>query len=358
MSITLTNIAHIRLSAQQLLIPSYTTAHDLVSWLGAVQAQEFAQTIWGIGLRLPFRLASEIEQEFNEGRILRTHLLRPTWHFVTAEDIQWMLALTAPRVHAVNKFMYRQTELNESIFRHCNELIIQSLQGGKQLTREELNEVFKQHSIEASSHRLSYIMMYSELNGTICSGAKKGNQHTYALISERITQVPQLSIDEALLELTKRYFQSRGPATVNDFSVWSGLTLTECRKGINSLGKELISYQLEGALYYFTQQQTEISDKPTRMLLLPMYDEYVMGYKDRSAIFVNRNNLKPKPKSLHNCIIIWNGQVIGTWKRTVTSKTMNVEYQFFEKLSIEQNLAFEQALEDLENFSKLKISLK
>ncbi len=355
MNVSLNDIALMRLVSQQLIQSRYTKAQDLVAWLGAIQAQEYAQTLWGIGLRIPNLIADDIEKEFNEGQLLRTHVLRPTWHFVSANDIHWMLALTAPRVHAVNAFMYKQTELNDALFNRSSEIIYKSLHGGKQLTREEINEEFKRHSIRAEGHRLSYLMMNAELNGMICSGAKRGNQHTYALIEERIPQTRKWSKEESLAELTKRYFQSRGPATVQDYSTWSGLTLGDCRKGIALLSNEIQTLRSEGNEYYFIPSQKVNSLTNSSMMLLPMYDEYIMGYKDRSAIFNDRNNTKPHPKSIHNCTIVWEGQVIGYWKRTVNSKALHMEYQFFKSLNSAQEKAFEHSIQELNRFTQMEV---
>src|SRR5690606_4347556 len=142
------------------------------------------QTKWGRGLRLPHLTDNDIENELNDGKILRTHLLRPTWHLVSAKDIYWLLKLTAPRVHTANAYMYRQLELDYKVFNRCNDILIETLQDGNQLTRDAINERFKMHKIIAKGHRLSYIMMNAELEGIVCSGARQGNQFTYALLDE------------------------------------------------------------------------------------------------------------------------------------------------------------------------------
>ena len=180
----LTDIARLRLFSQQLGVTTMNMAVDMVEWFAAVQGQEYAQAKWGLGLRLPHLKDIDIEQELIQGKILRTHLLRPTWHFVAAKDIHWLLALTAPRVHVANAFMYRQLELDKKFFTRCNKAIIKILEGCKQLTRNEINEALKKQKIKAEGLRLVYIMMNAELEGIICSGARRGNQFTYALIDE------------------------------------------------------------------------------------------------------------------------------------------------------------------------------
>ena len=220
---TFPEIAKHRLLTQQIVEAKVKSAIEMIVWFGAVQAQEYAQTKWGIGLRLPHLNDNDIEKDFTEGKILRTHLLRPTWHLVTGDDIRWLLFLTASRVNAANAYMYRQLELDDAVFNRCNKILIKTLQGGKQLTRDALNEEFKRNKIIAAGHRLGYIMMRAELDGIICSGAREGNQFTYTLLEDRVPQSKARNYDEALAELTIRYFTSRGPATIKDFSTWSGL---------------------------------------------------------------------------------------------------------------------------------------
>ncbi|MBC7773804.1 MAG: winged helix DNA-binding domain-containing protein, partial [Phycisphaerae bacterium] len=180
------NLTQLRFQNQQLDGSSLQTGHELVQWFGAVQGQEYGPTKWGLGLRLAHLKDADVEHELEAGKILRTHLLRPTWHFVAAEDIRWMVLLTAPRVHQANAYMYRQLALDASVFNPCNDLIVTTLEGQQQRTREEIAAEFRQHGILAEGHRLSYIMMQAELEGIVCGGARRGNQFTYTLLEERV----------------------------------------------------------------------------------------------------------------------------------------------------------------------------
>ena len=299
---------------------------------------------------------NDIGKDFTEGNILRTHLLRPTWHFVVAKDIRWMLMLTAPCVHATNAYMYRKLELNANIFNRCNNILIKTLRGHKQLTREAINKEFKRNKIEADGHRLSYIMMQAELDGIICSGARHGNQFTYALLEERVPPFKSKNRVEALAELTKRYFTSRGPATIKDFSTWSGLALTECKNGIemvkSSFSREVIARQE----YFFPPGVTLAKNQFQKIYLLPLYDEFIMGYKDRSAIMVFKNNHKPASAFRYDNTIIFEGQIIGTWKRTIQKKCINLEYDFFDNLNKTKFKAFAKAIHRFEEFNDLPVT--
>jgi hypothetical protein len=351
---TLTEIAKYRLINQQLAGTKIKSAVEMVEWLGAVQGQEYAQTKWGLGLRLPHLSDNDIEKELNEGKILRTHLLRPTWHFVSAKDIRWLLKLTAPRVHTVNAYMYRQLALDNKIFNRCNDILIETLQGGNQLTRNDLNEEFKKHKIIAKGHRLSYIMMNAELEGIICSGARKGNQFTYALLDERVTHEKSLEKDEALAELTARYFKSRSPASVKDFANWSGLTITECKKGIEIINPFLQKEIIEQQEFFFNQNMSFPDKKVSKVYLLPIYDEFIMGYKDRSAIMPLKNTAIFR----YDSMIVFDGQVIGTWKRTISKNAIDVAVDFFQPLNKHLNKIFEEGVTRFSEFMSLKVNIK
>lgn len=346
---TLTEIAQQRLISQQLAGTPIQSAAEMVEWLGAVQGQEYAYTKWGLGLRLPRLSDSDIENQLNEGRILRTHLLRPTWHFVSASDIYWLLKLTAPRIHQANAYMYRQLELDNKVFDRCNAIVLETLQGGKQLPREVINKEFRKHNILAKGHRLSYIMMNAELEGIICSGARQGNQFTYALLGERVKHKRTLEKDESLAELTARYFKSRGPATIKDFATWSGLTISDCRRGIEMI-RPLLLKRIVGQQEYFFSPDTHLHDlQPGKIHLLPVYDEFVMGYKDRSAMMTLKNNSPLR----YDCMILSGGQVTGTWKRTVLRNSIDLEYDTFKPV---QAKALDEAVNRFGEFINMEVN--
>ncbi|MBC8048035.1 MAG: AlkZ family DNA glycosylase [Fimbriimonadaceae bacterium] len=327
---TVPEIIQHRLLNQQIAETIYKKPEEIVSYMAAMQAQEFAMAKWAIGLRLPKIFDSDVEQAFNDGKILRTHLMRPTWHFVAPDDIRWILLLTAPRVHAINAFMYRKLELDKKIFNRCNDIIIRSLEGGKQLVRTELNKIFKKKKIIADGLRLGYICMYAELEGIICSGARKGKQFTYALLEERVKPVKQKNREEALAELCKRYFISRSPATLNDFAIWSGLTMKDARDSIAMNGSKFQHKTIQGNAYIINPLETKNINKLQKNFLMPDYDEYGMSYKDRSAIFSKKN--KPSADASNHMLII-DGVIEGTWKQEIKNKKIIVETNPFAPLN-------------------------
>jgi hypothetical protein len=348
----LSEIIFHRLLNQQIAQTRFKKPEGIVSALGALQAQEYAMSKWAIGLRLPGSTDAVIEKAFNEGKIIRTHLLRPTWHFVAPEDLRWMLELTAPRVHAINAFMYRKTGLDDRIFRRCHQIIRKELDGGKHLTRDTLNTALEKQKIVSDGVRLSCIMMHAELEGLICSGQRLGKQFTYALLEERIPPVKKIKKDEALHKLTDRYFRSRGPATLQDYVTWSGLTVRDARNGIGSLGKEFVHETISGNEYIFIPADIPDMKKMQTSFLMPDYDEYGMGYKDRSAIF---NDAKYKAavsrgNPVFNRMIILDGIIEGTWQRVVKGKNIGIEVAPFEKLSRAKQKTMDKAVERFRNF--------
>lgn len=306
------DIALNRMVSQQLIGTRFQTPKELVEWFGAIQGQEYEQTKWGIGLKLLDTCDSDIEKALEEGNILRTHILRPTWHFVSKRDILWMTELTGSRIFQACKTIHRQLGLDAALFHKCNDLITSYLEGENFRTRYEIQNLFKQHRIEASGNRLALIMMQAESKGLICSGKRKGNKATYALLTERAGNPVKLSREEALAELSRRYFQSRGPATDYDFSTWSGLTLTDCRSGIFCLGKELEHFTIDGQNYYHFHGMGNIQGE-NRIFLLPKFDEMIYGYKNRDANMVYINSINPDYKFRYFNRILHAGQFIGSW---------------------------------------------
>ena len=331
---------------------------EVVKRLGAVQSQDFAGGKWALGLRMKGATDAGLDQEFNQGKILRTHILRPTWHFVAPQDIRWMLSLSAPRVHMVNGFMYRQQGLDKEIIHKSYKVLENVLQGNKQLTRTELGSAFEKAGIKnAAGIRLSYFMMSAELDGIICSGARKGKQFTYALLEERVPAVKALGREEALAELTRRYFATRGPATLHDFTWWSGLTMTEAKEGIESVKSQFVSEEIDDRTYWFDSSISPVKEKSPTAHLLPNYDEYFIGFKDRSAIgaAVRQAGIIGDDSAFLAHVIVLDGQLVGGWKRTLKKNAVQVEMTLVIDLTKAQERAVEEAASRYGEFLQLRV---
>jgi hypothetical protein len=275
----------------------------VVAWLGAVQAQDYHAAKWALGLRLKGATDETVERAFTTGSILRTHLLRPTWHFVAPTDIRWMLDLTAPRIHAASAYQYRKLDLDSKVFRRTRVALTKALQGGRQLTRDELRDVLAREGIAVRGlERMAHIMMSAELDGLVCSGGRSGKQFTYALLEERVPKSKTLKRDEALAELVKRFFVSHGPATIQDFVKWSGLTTVDAMRGLEPVKAELSHQVVDRRAYWFStmmpsaKMKTFTAAKTPIAFLLPNYDEFTVGYRnDRGAVDVERTQMTYNP---------------------------------------------------------------
>ena len=354
------NIAHQRLLNQHIALQTFQKPDDVVRWLGAVQAQDYAAAKWAVAQRTKGIVDSAVDQAFNKGEILRTHVMRPTWHFVAPEDIRWLLALTAPRVYAANAYQYRRLELDKATFKHSNAALTKALRDSQQLTRAELASVLQQAGIDASDLlRMTYLILSAELDGVICSGARRGKQFTYALLDERVPAAKTLSRAEALAELTRRYFTGHGPASAEDFVWWSGMTRADVRSGIEMVKPQLGREVVNGQTYWFAASMTTAKVSPQAAYLLSNYDEYIVGYTDRSAIFdsshVDKLDARSNPLFQHTMVI--NGQVAGTWKRTLKKDAVIIELNPFAPLTKSEKQTVSAAAEKYGKFLELPVAL-
>ena len=273
-----------RLRNQKLTRTALRKPADVVAWLGAVQAQDFATAKWGLGLRAHGLTDAVVERAFNEGAILRTHAMRPTWHFVAPADIRWIQALTAARVHRFNGPYYRKSELDPATLSKSRRVLERALAGHTHLTRAEIGVILSREGIQATGLRLALLMMHAELEQVICSGVRREKQFTYALLEERAPARAAFDRESALAELAKRYFTSHGPATVKDFVWWSGLTVGDAKTGIAMTKPVLTSATVDDLAYWFAPSRSSPPPAAPTAHLLPNYDEYSIAYKDREAI--------------------------------------------------------------------------
>ncbi|CAN5708512.1 winged helix DNA-binding domain-containing protein [soil metagenome] len=314
------DVAGQRMHNQRLIGAAFETPEAMIRWHGAVQAQDYAGAKWGIGQRCHSVTDAELDRLFNEGAILRTHVMRPTWHAVMPEDIRWMQALTAHRVHAMNRAVAKTLDLDDAVVAKSTTLITNALQGGNHLTRTELSDALRLGGIEATGQLLAYLVMHAELEALICSGPRRGKEFTYALLDERVPPTNPLHRDEALAELTRRYFTSHGPATPHDFSWWSGLTVAVARAGIAMLGHELASELIDGTTWHFASTASFETAQLPVVHLLPNFDEYFIGFRNREPVFVPAMlatfNDPHSPYWMAHVIAL-DGLIVGGWRRTL-----------------------------------------
>ena len=334
------DIAHLRLQNQRIAVSKFAKPGDVVAWLGAVQAQDFNGALWAVGVRMPAELnptEALIEQAIAEGKIIRTWPMRGTLHFVAAEDAHWIMDLLAARV--AKRFLPRlqkDYELDRTVFTRAEKALVRALQGGKQLSRNAMYQVLESAKIASASGRGLQILTYLSLNKLLCFGSREGKHPTFRLFEEWISAAQQKSTEEALAELARRYFTSHGPASLQDFLWWSGLSVAEAKAALELAKSHLVQETVGEQTYWLApfSPATKTSNKLPATYLLPPYDEYTVAYKDRSAVLSPENaKLASTGNGIFNPIIVINGQVVGVWKRELKKGIVTITPNFFAKLS-------------------------
>jgi hypothetical protein len=324
--LALADLRRLRLAHQLLVGSTLTDPTAVVSTLVAMQAQEYVMARWAIGLRLAGGGSDdEVEAACDDGRILRLHVLRPTWHFVAAQDIRLVLQVTAKRVHQANAFMYRSLDLDTHRLDRFAGFVGDLLAGGNHMTRNEIRATLPAGWAEEKGFQMAYLMMYAELEGVVVSGPRRGNQYTYALVDERVPPAPERSDDEALAEFVARYLRSRGPATIPDLTTWSGLTVTQAKKAVTLLGDQVSTVAQDGRTYVLVEDSAPPAG--TRSFLMPDYDEYGMAYKDRSALAHPDHEYWTPP---WNRFVVIEGVIAGSWLRTLRPDAVTIEVAMFD----------------------------
>jgi hypothetical protein len=354
---TTTDFAHYRLHNQQISQHPFQKPGDVVRWLGAIQAQDYLGALWAIGSRVSEVTERAVEQAIADKTIVRTWPMRGTLHFVAPEDARWMQALLTPKVISGSAGRYRQLELNEAVFGRSQDLLIKALEGGKQLTRNELYAVLERGSVSASAQRGLHIIGHFAQKSLLCFGPRRDKQPTFTLLDEWIPGTVARERSEALAELARRYFSSHGPATLQDFVWWTGLSMTDAKLGIELAKAHLIQETVEGKSYWMPPTMPPLKETFPTVYLLASYEEYLLGYKDRSAVLDTIHNSKVVPggNGVFSPIIVIDGKVAGTWKRTMKKDTVAIEINPFAALNKDQTLAIEVAAVRYSKFLEMKL---
>ena len=294
-----------------------------------MQAQDFPAAKWALAQRVAGATEAGLDRLFDSGAILRTHVLRPTWHLVLPEDVGWMLELTGPRVRAGMQARHRFLGLDEASFRAAQEAFASALSGGRCLTRVELGEVLRGAGIaDAEGSRLHHLVLVAELDGLIVSGPRHGREVTYSLLSDRAPRPRTMSRADAVVELVRRYFTARGPAQVQDFVWWSGLTMADTRAGIAAAGADLQRCVVDGREHWLSATAVKPPDPSSAVHLLPNFDELTVAYRDRAALI---DPARPFDRaffalgSVLSNVVTVGGRVHGRWRRTVSGRGVRLE---------------------------------
>lgn len=350
----------IRLYNQLLRGRRLKTPQEVVAWMGAMQAQTFDMAKWAIGSRLESATVKDIDEALDTGKIVRTHILRPTWHFVSSEDIHWMYTLSTPRLRPVYRSYAKANGADEELLLGTVPLLVKLLEGGKHLTKQEIGENLRAQNVVLDDVHLKLSIFYAEMDGLLVNGRMKGNKQTFTLLDEWVPRKKVIDRDEALECLARKFFTSHGPATLADFVWWSGLTMTDCRKAIGMIGSDFIRETVNGREFWMRgdiQLPPHSRDDEGSALLLAPFDEFVVSYKDRSEMIKESHYGKVMTKNgLFSPTIMWNGEIVGSWKKVVVNKrqpkdsSIGIELSFFEKGSKKRKALFKSEIQRLEMF--------
>lgn len=292
--------------------------HDVVEWMGAMQAQDLAMAKWAVGVRLPHGSRQQVEADLAEGRILRLHILRPTWHYVSASDVRWMVALSGTRIRPTYLSWGKQFEISDTTYRRSCERITHMLAGHHHLTKQEITERLAQEGMPFATAQVNYMLCMAEADGLVCSGREKSRKHTYTLLDERVPPCPLPCREEALSLLARKYFRSHSPATLEDFTWWSGLSATEARQALQSIAGELETLPTDSLPLYRHHTCPDAPLTADTVHLLPPYDELLISYKSRAYSLPPEHNRKAfTPHGVFFPVVCRNGKIIGNWQKTI-----------------------------------------
>ena len=342
-----------RLYAQRLAGGVFETAAEAVGRLGAMQSQEFAEALWSLGERLSGHTEAAVEDAFARGEILRTHVLRPTWHFVAATDLRWLLSLSGPRVQRLNAGRYRELGLDGAQLAASQDVLAGALRDGAALTRRELAGSLDRAGVDTGGQRLAYMVMHAELEQVICSGPRRGRRHTYMLLDYRAPAGPRLTRGAALAELARRYFTSHGPATRKDFCWWSGLTAADAGEGIEAIRAELEAWHDDEGREWLAAPAGR-RGRATGAFLVPKYDELTVAYKDVRMVGPDQ---RPNDDLMSRPIVV-DGAAVGRWSRSLSAREAVVEATLPEPTDTRSQQAIEDAADRFGAFVGLPATLR
>ena len=332
-----------RLHRQLISRQPFARPVEVVRWLGAVQAQDYAASLWALGLRTARARRADVEAALADGSIIRMHGFRGTWQHVARQDARWMLGLVGARLLASSSRRLRAVGLDAKALARALERAARALAGGRQLTRQELAAELSRGRIATDGGRLKHLLWYAELRGVLCSGAPRGTQQTFALFDERVPPARALEREAALALLAERYFRSRGPATDRDFAWWSGLALGDVRQAIALAGSRLERIERDGRVYWSAAESA--AGARDRVQLLPAFDECLIGYQDRAA-FVDAAHTRKinNGGGLLKPIVLVAGRAVGTWSRAVEDGAVTVALRPFRRLTAREREALAPAI--------------
>jgi hypothetical protein len=356
-------VARRRIGNSRLTGDRFSAPDAVVRWHLAMQAQEYGPAKWSIGQRSTGVDDADVDAALIEGTIVRTHVLRPTWHFVARDDIRWLLALSGPRVRQGNAGRYRQLGLDARTLSRAEKVVTSALEGGNRLTRDDLATAFGRSKLDPGGQRMPYLLMHCELVGLIGSGGRDGKQQTYALLDERVPADPRpRDRDDALVELVRRYLASHGPATVKDLSWWSGFTMTDIRHALDLLGEEVANDEVDGlSLWSSSSERSRRPPAAGGAHFLQTYDELVVGYTESRFHGEAGGDLARRAwndRTYPTGVFLLRGTVAGHWRRTIDPKRIRVAIHTYADVTAADERSLQAGINRLGRFAGLPVEVE
>ncbi|HUX13748.1 MAG TPA: winged helix DNA-binding domain-containing protein [Spirochaetia bacterium] len=354
------DLARLRLNALMIGKPDAQSPAELVARLCAMQGQDYAGTLWAIGLRLNAGSRADIESAVAAGTIVRSWPLRSTLHFVAAADLRWMLTLLGPRLISASAGRNRQLELTESDFSRSRTILSRALEGGTSLTRAEAFEKLNGGGVSTAGQRGTHILHRLSLEKLLCFGPHRGKQPTFVLFDEWVIDGADYSREESLRNLAERYFRSHGPARIEDFINWSGLTVTDAKAGLKLTERILQAITVDDRKYWMSNDAGQPLPLTTGGYLLPGFDEFLLGYRDRSAVLSpeHADAVCPGGNGMFRATLVLDGQVCGTWKAVTRRTNVTISASLFRPLRSAEIDGFDAARRRYEDFVGLPVSIE
>jgi hypothetical protein len=346
-----------RLVSHRMGTQPWQRPEQAVEWMGGIQAQDYRGAKWSIALRTEACSDEDVERAIQDRRIVRTWMYRGTLHFVGVRDLSWLTALLAPRTISKNARRYRQLELDDAAFEKSQQVLRRTLAAKGSLTRSEIKARFERESVPAAGQQVPYLLQRAALDGVICLGPQRGHEPTYVLVSDWVGVQRPTDPDEALQRLAARYFASHGPATWQDLSWWAGLSAGQARTATEA-ASGLEPIDVDGAQYWATCAPVPTS-LPARGHLLPRFDDYLLGYKDRSMVLdpawtkqVNAGGGMPRPT------VVVNGEVLGTWSRKIERQELIISIEPFRDLGSRECELIREAVNQFGRFQSMQADVR
>lgn len=338
------DIARLRLVSQRLVRSSLTDPGQIVSWMGAMQAQDLPMSLWAVGVRMRCATTRNVLTALNKGTILRTHVMRPTWHLVPARDLGWMLDLTAAQVRQGVAARHRQLGLTSRAISKSHGIIERTIREARHATRGQVVEALVAGGFSPTDNRMAHLLMLAELDQLICSGPIVDDEPTIALMRDRVKRPVRVDREEALETLLSRYLNGHGPATLRDYAWWSGLSMGDVRRSFEIVRKRFVIGRSDGVEYWHRPDLRDETGGNDEARLLPAYDEFTIAYADRSASIVGGRRARAiSSNGVFRPMVEAGGIVVGIWRRERTKRGITIHVNAFDRPSRALKGALERA---------------